>query len=444
MKRSIQIPIVTFLLFMASNELIAQFTLTGELRPRTEFRNGFKRLKDKGDDPAFFIEQRSRLYFNYTLDKISLSIALQDIRMWGSTDQIYKSDPTLQNVYEAWAQYAFNDRYAMKIGRQKLVYDNERFMGGLDWAQQGRSHDALFFSKKHADRNCELNLAFAYNQQIPFEPGKLEGNDYLGVNNYKSMIFGHWNRKFDNGAISVLFHNDGRQVQRDSTMAYRQTYGVLGNYKLGEVKLDGEFYYQGGRNSSVAVLDGLQVKNAKISAFLFALHATLDTEITPITLGFEYLSGTERGEEKDNSFNPLYGTNHKFYGFMDYFYVGNGHGQANNRTSGLIDVHLKTKFKTGQKSNLAAHLHYFASPVKIYKGFGTGGDTYGATLGTEVDLVYTMILSQNVKFNLGYSQMFATETMEAVKGRGDASAFNNWMWAMISFKPQLFTTAKEK
>jgi hypothetical protein len=33
--------------------------------------------------------------------------------------------------------------------------------------------------------------------------------------------------------------------------------------------------------------------------------------------------------------------------------------------------------------------------------------------------------------------------MEAIKGGGDKSAMNNWAWAMIAFKPQLFTTAKE-
>jgi len=435
MKKIIQIPTFALLVLISSEKLMAQFTITGELRPRTEFRNGFKRPKDKGDDPAFFIEQRSRIYLDYTLDKISMSITLQDIRMWGSTDQVYKSDPTLQNVFEAWAKYAFDERYSLKVGRQALVYDNERFMGGLDWAQQGRSHDALFFSKKHADRNCDLNLAFAYNQRIPFEPGKLEGNDYFGVNNYKTMIFGHWNRTFDKGAISVLFHNDGRQIQADTSQAFRQTYAVLGNYNLGDVKLDGELYYQGGKDGN----------DLEVSALMFAVHGTYETDITPLTLGFEYLSGTARSEDKNKSFNPLYGTNHKFYGFMDYFYVGNGHGQSTGgRTSGLIDVHLKTKFKLGQKSNLGANLHYFASPVKIFEGFGINGDTYGATLGTEIDLVYTMTLSQNVKFNLGYSQMFATETMEAVKGGGDASAFNNWAWAMISFKPQLFTTAKEQ
>lgn len=434
MKRVIQIQIIALLLVLASEDLLAQFTITGELRPRTEFRNGFKRLREKSTDPAFFIEQRSRLYIDFKKDKIWMNIALQDVRIWGNNDQIYKSDPSLQNVYEAWARYAFDERYAFKVGRQAMNYDNARFMGNLDWAQQGRSHDALLFAKTDAERNCQLHLAFAFNQPYGFEPANLSGTEYFGINNYKTMIFGWWNKKFDDGGLSVLFHNDGRQVQADTSQAFRQTYAVLGNYNLGDIKLDGELYYQGGK-------DGFDLD---VSALMFAIHGTYETDITPLTLGFEYLSGTARSEDTNKSFNPLYGTNHKFYGFMDYFYVGNGHGQSSGaRSSGLIDVHLKTKFKLGQKSNLGANLHYFASPVKIYEGFGVNGDTYGSSLGTEIDLVYTLVLTKDVKFNLGYSQMFATETMEAVKGGGDKSTFNNWAWAMISFKPQLFTTAKE-
>ena len=422
------------MLIFSSTGLFAQFTITGELRPRTEFRNGFKRLHDKGVDPAFFIEQRSRLYMDYKQDKISLNITLQDVRMWGSTDQIYKTDPTLSNVYEARAAYDFSEEYGFKLGRQAMDYNNARFMGDLDWAQQGRSHDALLFMKRNPERNCELHLALAYNQQIPFEPGKLTGNEYFGVNNYKTMIFGWWDKKFDDGEISVLFHNDGQQVAADTSVAHRQTYAVLGNYKIGEVLLDGELYYQGGKNGNDVKVNGLMV----------TLHGTIKTDITPITLGFEYLSGTVRGESNDKSFNPLYGTNHKFYGFMDYFYVGNYHGQAGGgRTSGLIDIHFKTNFRLNQKSGLVANLHYFASPVKIYEGQGTAGNTFGSTLGTEIDLVYTLAIAKDVKFNLGYSQMFGTETMEAVKGGGDKSAFNNWAWAMIAFKPQFFTTAKD-
>lgn len=429
----IQCLLIIVLIGLSVDEVFGQFTLTGEIRPRTEFRNGFKRLRDAGDDPAFFIEQRSRIYMDFKKEKLSLYIALQDVRMWGNTNQIYKSDPSLFNAYEAWAGYAFNDEYAFRLGRQALDYDNARFMGDLDWAQQGRSHDALLFTKKNADRNCQLHLALAFNQLITNEPGKLEGTEYF-ADNYKSMIFGWWNKKFDEGAVSVLFHNDGRQVTVDTSVAHRQTYAVLGNYKIGGIVLDGELYYQGGRNGN----------DVQVSALMATIHGTIKTDITPITLGFEYLSGTARGEDKDLSFNPLYGTNHKFYGFMDYFYVGNYHGQAGGgRTSGLIDVHMKTLFKIDEKSNLAANLHYFASPVNIYEGQGTYGNTYGATLGTEVDLVYTLAIAKDIKLNVGYSQMFGTEALEAVKGGGDRTAFNNWAWAMIAFKPQLFTTRQE-
>lgn len=426
---------IALVILLAQSDAFAQFTMTGELRPRTEFRNGFKELSVPSDDPAFFTEQRSRLYFDYKLDKVTLNIALQDVRMWGNTNQIYKADPSLQNLYEAWARYAFNEKYAFKVGRQALNYNNARFLGNLDWAQQGRSHDVVLFSREDADKNCKTHLAFGYNQQIPFEPRKLSGTEYFGIGNYKTMILGWWTRKFDNTEVSVLFHNDGRQAGDSTNMkiANRQTYGVLGNYNLGEIKLDGEFYFQGGKN---------RFEN-DVNAMLVAVHGTYATDITPITLGVEYLSGTSLKDTNDKSFSPLYGTNHKFYGFMDYFYVGNGHGQVGGTTSGLIDIHLKTKFKTGQKSSLAANLHYFASPAKIYKTANTAGDTFGSTLGTEIDLVYTVTLAKDVKFNLGYSQMFATETMEAIKGGGDKSALQNWAWAMIAFKPQLFSTAKE-
>ncbi|VAW83994.1 hypothetical protein MNBD_GAMMA16-815, partial [hydrothermal vent metagenome] len=296
----------------------------------------------------------------------------------------------------------------------------------------GRSHDALMFLREDKENKSKLHLAFAYNQQIPFEPGKLSGNEYLGVNNYKTMVFGWWNKRFEKGSMSVLFHNDGRQVPTDSSMAYRQTYGFIGDINFGNIKLDGEFYYQGGKNGN----------GVDLSASMIMLHATLKTKITPITLGFEYISGSSLADNTDKSFNPLYGTNHKFNGFMDYFYVGNPHGQG-GKISGLLELHLKTKFKVSKKSVLAASVHYFASPVKIYKTMDTSGETYGAGLGTEVDLVYIVKVAKDVKLVLGYSQMFGTETLEVVKGGGDKSVINNWAWAMIAFKPQLFTTAKK-
>jgi hypothetical protein len=63
------------------------------------------------------------------------------------------------------------------------------------------------------------------------------------------------------------------------------------------------------------------------------VHGTWELEArTPLneqwTLrgGFELLSGTDLQEpDKNSAFTPWFGTNHRFNGHMDYFYVGNHH-----------------------------------------------------------------------------------------------------------------------
>ena len=38
----------------------------------------------------------------------------------------------------------------------------------------------------------------------------------------------------------------------------------------------------------------------------------------------------------------------------------------------------------------------------------------------------------------GYSQMFATETMQVLKG-GNYENMNNWAWIQLTFKPTFFS-----
>jgi len=122
---------------------------------------------------------------------------------------------------------------------------------------------------------------------------------------------------------------------------------------------------------------------------------------------------------------------------MDYFYVGNAHGQA-GRTAGLFDLYLKTNFKLGAKSSLLAHAHYFRSAAELYDPMN-GSSVNDQYLGTELDLVYNLKLNENVNINVGYSQMLAGESMELVKATpGDHTAFNNWAWLMINVNPIIF------
>src|SRR5690606_33748972 len=134
------------------------------------------------------------------------------------------------------------------------------------------------------------------------------------------------------------------------------------------------------------------------------LEATYKPGKTVFGLGYEILSGTDAtGADKNNSFIPLYGTNHKFNGFMDHFYVGKPN------PSGLNDLYGKAVFKTGEKSSLLAMLHYFNSNAELVGD----ADKY---LGTEVDLVYSQNLMKNVDLKIGYSHLFASESLEGFPG----------------------------
>ena len=130
----------------------AQFTLIGQLRTRTEVRNGFGNLVLKGSKSAVFTSQRTRLTFGYKWDRLTFGASIQDVRVWGQdASTISNADGNRLMLHEGWADLTlFNkadttiktkgiDLMSIKIGRQELIYDDVRLIGNLDWLQQGTS-----------------------------------------------------------------------------------------------------------------------------------------------------------------------------------------------------------------------------------------------------------------------------------------------------------------
>ena len=427
--------LILCLAWMPCSELVAQFSLSAEVRPRAEYRHGFKKLFDSAtDDPAFFVEQRSRLKIDYRAEKFDLYVSMQDVRIWGADRQMYKPDPAIAHsffaVHEAWGRYRFTPNTSLKLGRQELEYDNARFLGNLDWAQQARSHDAAVLVVRDSTRQLHVGAAFNQDANTP-EYGKLLGTFYDQTGNYKTMQYAWYHKDFSHGRLSALAFNNGVQAA-DSSVQFSQTFGLLGSAETGGVKLGAEAYYQTGKDEA----------GNDLSAYLFSATAGFQIGKLGLTLGGDYVSGTALSAEagSSHSFTPLYGTNHKFYGLMDYFYVGNGHAQA-GKTVGLIDPFVKAQIGLGKKTTLMAHAHYFLSPVTIYQNPESLTGELPAYLGTEIDLVFKTRMAPGVVLEGGYSQLFATETMQALKG-GSPAAMQNWAWLMISFSPTLFTTEK--
>lgn len=409
--------------FLAPNISRSQFKLSAEVRPRTEFRNGFKTLKpSEGAEAALFTEQRSRLYLDYKSEKYVFKLAFQDIRIWGETSQIFKEELGKTFLSEGWGQYFFTPDVSLKIGRQIISYDNQRFLGGLEWAQQGRRHDAMLFVYEKEASRTKLHLGLAYNQDDDIvEPALLQspGARYYSVGgNYKTMQYGWFHKDFESMKLSLLALNAGYQ-NADSTESFKQTFGLIASQALGSVSIGGDLYYQTGEFNS-----------RNVNALLAGVHVILKTSATPVTIGYEYISGKDADDTSTDltNFSPDFGTNHAHNGYMDYFFVGPA-----NANVGVQDIYLKTKFNVG-KGSLVVNAHEFLTGSRQ---FNDTDEELSKPMGTEIDLVYTVKLDQDITLNLGYSQMFATDTMEELRG-GDASQMTNWAWAMITFKPTLF------
>jgi len=160
------------------------------------------------------------------------------------------------------------------------------------------------------------------------------------------------------------------------------------------------------------------------------------SEAINILAGYERFSGNSQvspGTE-NQAFSPMHGTAHKFNGFMDYFYSGNHAGSV-----GLNDVFLQLALKL-PKVSFGMHSHYFASAADILDQTTLGAaDKF---LGIELDLFCDLNLTKGVNFKAGYSQMFASSSMEIIRG-GDKGETNNWAYMMVTFKPTLFESKKE-
>ena len=157
------------------------FSMSAQIRPRAEYRNGVLNPRSEGQEPAGFINNRARLSMNYERQNLSIGLSAQHVGVWGQDPQIDKNGRFILN--EAWAQLDFGYGLFAKLGRQSLIYDDERILGGLDWNIAGRYHDALKLGYENKQNKLHLILAFNQNDET-----KIGGTFYAeGAQPYKNM-----------------------------------------------------------------------------------------------------------------------------------------------------------------------------------------------------------------------------------------------------------------
>ena len=166
-----------------------------------------------------------------------------------------------------------------------------------------------------------------------------------------------------------------------------------------------------------------------------------------LTLGVDYLSGDNTlkpTETKSSRFDPLYGTPHKFWGYMDYFYVADPYGYNGNNffSPGLINAYFKNKYKFRDNLTATIDFHEFWAANNVANGAtADANDKLDSRLGTEIDIVLQWALTKQVSVEGGYGVMFGTNTLDVLKQPvGDKRNIGHWAYLMIAFRPDFLAT----
>lgn len=432
MKRLTAVLICCILFMMLNNEGYSQLSISAQLRTRAEFRDGQGAPLVKGLKPGLFTSQRTRLMTGFTLHRLTLGISLQDVRVWGQDVSTINRTTAADNnglmFHESWAQIQLTDTTIknkslnLKIGRQELAYDDQRLIGNLDWLQQGRRHDAAVLKFENA--KWTLHLGGAFNQDREKNSGTIYSSVYPGnytatTNGgtmYKSMEFLYAGKKIDKGNISFLFFSDQFNSYRiDSSNGNiqkvftekswsRATAGFFINKEIDDLSVTASAYHQFGKNA----------EGGKSGGQLLTLSTQYVFGKFSIGTGADYTSA---------DFDPLYGTPHKFWGLMDYFYAASGTGNY-----GLVDYFIRSKWKASQKLSFSADCHHFNSAIGI--------PGHSRIYGQEIDVVGNYTFTQLINFEAGFGHFFATDALAFSKNIANSRRGANWAYVMVNIRPE--------
>ncbi|MGM0578990.1 MAG: alginate export family protein [Myxococcota bacterium] len=368
-----------------------------QLRTRVDRHDG--RDGDSSDDPVRYVENRVRLGVSFGLDSgFGGLFQVQDVRVWGeetNTLTDYSADGL--DIHQAYGDIPLRgENLVLRIGRQEIIFDGQRLVGAVGWTPQARSFDAarLTWRCKLAPISADLFYSQVFDRES-IQPGPAQNtNDQ--VSGFGGLVgrVRLLDREGLSNRLSVYALVDTASADLDRT---RYTLGLYDKGAAGMFRYRVEGYYQGG-----------DLGGESISAFMFGARAGIDTGMFSATLWGDYLSGAEdAADAATDTFDTLFATNHKFYGFADFFINVPAHTQG----KGLVDLAVKLGLKPVDGLSIGLHGHRFLAAQP------RGGS---ADLGWEGDLVATWTPWDPVKVFFGTFVMFPGDALEARIGGDDA------------------------
>ncbi len=279
----------------------------------------------------------------------------------GTPGKTVIADPKSHELNQAWLSYNSPDNvWGLKVGRQGINLDNQRWIGTVGWRQNMQTFDAAGFTwnptndlEVYAGFIWQVNRIFGSEASgPPFGVTDFKGNSYIGNAKYKGLSFG----TLTSYVYSLDLHNVAGDANSNDTFGFSLA---------GDFIADSSYYLEYAHQ-----VDG---SSSPLNYSANYAHASLIKEVVPgikATVGYEYL-----GSDNGVGFKSPLATLHKFNGFADRFLA--------TPATGLTDAYASIGTKIADVNLLAAY-HYFWD------------DGLDISFGQEIDLVASKAIYENV------------------------------------------------
>jgi hypothetical protein len=394
------------LLAMAAPLGAQDIVLGGELRPRFEIRHPV--LRDWTErETQDFVSMRTRGSVLVTLPRdVRAFIQLQDVREWGADPNTMALQATGLNLHQGWIELGHETTapFSARVGRQELVYGEERLVGVVNWAQQGRAFNGVRLRARVVDGLILDGLVMPIGNEDVGQPGSNAG--LYGLYGVASLA----------GTVDayLLYNNeDTRAGEPPATTRFTDQYTVGGRWS------------SGGQGFTWRVEGAVQRgtrQDRDVSAYLVAARAgrALSDRLA-VDLWYDLLSGGDDPTEPTiRVFDTLFATNHKFYGSMDLF--TNIPVQTGGR--GLQDLAAKGSYRLSDGVDLSLDFHAFR--------LAATADGEAARIGEELDLELRWAYAPGVVVSGGASYFVPAEAWSAVLARPDRNT--GWGYVMLGVR----------
>jgi hypothetical protein len=430
------------------NEGFSDWDIGGQFRARLEHREDFAvpglrpeavDFRKEGGADNTYVLFRERIHLGYNpAPWFSAFVEARDSR---SVNDRRSPDPESDSfdLHQGYVRFGDAREFPLtaKVGRQELAYGDERLIGAFEWNNIGRVFDA---AKLRYERGPTWVDAFVGRVVIPDNHNFNVPNDY----DFFSGLYASTTALVPWQETQLYFL--ARNVSEQSPEAIganlppfmrgateRDVYTLGFRVKSLPGKLAGWDYeaeVAGQLGNYHMTATGPELDHEAFAAHVGGGYTFRQTPGSPrVGLTYSYASGDDDPTDGTHgTFDNLFPTNHKFYGYMDFFSWQNVH-----------NVRLTTSIKPLKKLTVTLDYHAFwlADTADFFYqangaprtggGYGVRPDA-GRFVGTELDLIVTYNLTPFSSIQGGYGHFFVgdyvKDSLRPVGGATDA----DWLY----------------